>query len=175
MKISVQELKERLDRGENIRLVDVRTRPEFHSERVDLDTLDHVPLDSIETIDAVRGERVHLICQTGHRSAQAQRRLAARGHDAVSVDGGLNAWKAAELPVTRTSGTFPIMRQVQIAAGLLVLTGTLGSLFVSEDWIWLAVLVGAGLTQAGLTGFCGLALLLGRMPWNKAMQRPTRP
>ncbi len=173
MKISVQELKERLDRGEPVRLVDVRTQPEFHSERVDLEDLDHHPLDSIETIDASGGERIYLICQTGHRSALAQQRLRAKGHDAVSVDGGLNAWKAASLPVTRTTGTFPIMRQVQIAAGLLILTGTLGSLYIAPGWIWLAVFVGAGLTQAGLTGFCGLALLLGRMPWNKAM-RPDR-
>ncbi len=170
MKISVQELKERLDQGESIRLVDVRTQPEFHSERVDHEDLDHQPLDSIEALEARSGERIYLICQTGHRSALAQRRLQAKGHDVVSVDGGLNAWKAAKLPVTRTAGTFPIMRQVQIAAGLLILTGTLGSIFIAPGWIWLAVFVGAGLTQAGLTGFCGLALLLGRMPWNKAMQ-----
>lgn len=170
MQISVQELKERLDHGESIRLVDVRTSPEFHSERIGHEGLDHLPLDHIETIGAHSDEPLFLICQTGHRSALAQQRLQARGHtQVVTVTGGLNAWKAARLPMTKTAGTFPIMRQVQIAAGLLILLGSLGSIYLSPAWIWLAVLVGAGLTQAGITGFCGLALLLSRMPWNRAM------
>lgn len=33
--------------------------------------------------------------------------------------------------------------------------------------IWLSAFVGAGLVFAGVTGFCGLGLLLSAMPWNK--------
>ena len=35
------------------------------------------------------------------------------------------------------------------------------------QWLWLSAFVGAGLVFAGVTGFCGLGLLLARMPWNK--------
>ena len=59
------------------------------------------------------------------------------------------------------------MRQVQIGAGSLILTGTLLSLFVSKGWIGLAMFVGAGLLLAGTTGFCGMAILLEKMPWNR--------
>jgi len=50
------------------------------------------------------------------------------------------------------------------------LLGALGSLYIAPALIWLAVFVGAGLTFAGLTGTCGMAILIARMPWNKAMQ-----
>ena len=58
--------------------------------------------------------------------------------------------------------------QCQIAAGLLVLTGVLLGTFVAAPWYGLAGFVGAGLTFAGATGFCGMARLLMLMPWNRA-------
>ena len=71
--------------------------------------------------------------------------------------------------MVRTAATrLPLMRQVQLIAGLLILTGTLLSLFVHPGWIGLAIFVGAGLTVAGSTGFCGMAVILEKMPWNRA-------
>jgi Protein of unknown function (DUF2892) len=59
------------------------------------------------------------------------------------------------------------MRQVQIATGLLALTAVLLSIFVVSPWIALAGFVGAGLSFVGMTGWCGMAQLLGKMPWNR--------
>jgi hypothetical protein len=59
------------------------------------------------------------------------------------------------------------MRQVQITAGSLTLLGVVLSLFVHPAFIYLSAFVGAGLTFAGLTGFCGMANFLALMPWNK--------
>ena len=59
------------------------------------------------------------------------------------------------------------MRQVQIAAGSLVLLGLILSQTVAPAWILLCWFVGAGLTFAGLSGFCGMARLLALMPWNR--------
>jgi hypothetical protein len=59
------------------------------------------------------------------------------------------------------------MRQVQIATGSLVVAGTALAVAVSPWFILLAGFVGAGLVFAGTTGFCGMARLLARMPWNK--------
>jgi hypothetical protein len=61
----------------------------------------------------------------------------------------------------------PLERQVLVAAGLLVLIGVLLGAFVHPGFYGVSAFVGAGLTVAGLTGFCGMALLLARMPWNK--------
>jgi rhodanese-related sulfurtransferase len=59
------------------------------------------------------------------------------------------------------------MRQVQIAAGSLVLLGLILSQLVAPAWILLTWFVGAGLTFAGISGFCGMARLLALMPWNR--------
>jgi rhodanese-related sulfurtransferase len=59
------------------------------------------------------------------------------------------------------------MRQVQIAAGSLVLLGLILSHAVAPGWIALTWFVGAGLMVAGITGFCGMARLLAVMPWNR--------
>ncbi|MBM5801390.1 MAG: DUF2892 domain-containing protein [Cyanobacteria bacterium K_DeepCast_35m_m2_023] len=59
------------------------------------------------------------------------------------------------------------MRQVQIAAGSLVLLGVILSQVAAPGWIWLSAVVGAGLVFAGISGFCGMARLLAAMPWNR--------
>jgi hypothetical protein len=62
----------------------------------------------------------------------------------------------------------PLMRQVQLVAGLLVLIGTGLAYFVNPGFLGLTGFVGAGLTLAGSTGFCGMAELLAKMPWNRS-------
>jgi rhodanese-related sulfurtransferase len=84
------------------------------------------------------------------------------------LEGGFGAWLEAGLPVHRHArAPLPLMRQVQIAAGSLVLLGVLLSQTVAPGWIWLSGFVGAGLIFAGVSGFCGMARLLGVMPWNR--------
>lgn len=81
----------------------------------------------------------------------------------------MNAWQEAGLPVIRSARRhLPLMRQVQVVIGSAVLVGTLGSLFVDPRFIWLAVFMGAGLVFAGASGWCGLAILLSKMPWNRS-------
>jgi hypothetical protein len=62
-----------------------------------------------------------------------------------------------------------LQRQVQIGAGSLILAGALLGLLVSPWFYAVPAFVGAGLVTAGMTGFCGLARLLMRAPWNKAV------
>ena len=59
------------------------------------------------------------------------------------------------------------MRQVQIAAGGMVLLGVLFGAAVSPWFYLLSGFVGAGLVFAGVSGTCGLAALLRVMPWNR--------
>ena len=68
---------------------------------------------------------------------------------------------------TDTTAPLEIMRQVQIAAGMLVLIGVVLGVFVAPAWLGLSAFVGAGLAFAGATGFCGMARLLMLAPWNR--------
>ena len=70
--------------------------------------------------------------------------------------------------VTDRRQPIELQRQVQIGAGSLALAGTLLGAFVSPWFYILPGFVGAGLLTAGVTGFCGMALLLMRAPWNRA-------
>ena len=56
---------------------------------------------------------------------------------------------------------------MRIAAGAFVLTGVLLAHFVHPAFIWLSGFVGAGLTFAGITDWCGMGMLIAMMPWNQ--------
>ena len=78
------------------------------------------------------------------------------------------AWAEAGLPVIRgTSEVISLERQVRIAAGSIVLTGALLAQSVNPAFIWLSGLVGVGLAFAGITGWCGMGLLIAKLPWNQ--------
>lgn len=159
--------------GAKIDLVDVRTPVEFREVHVDF--AHNVPLDQL-TAEAVASGRtadqrepLYVICRSGGRGKQACEKLSAAGLNVVNVEGGTMAWDQAGLPVVRGGGNvISLERQVRIAAGLLVLTGSVLGYFVHPYWIGLAAFVGAGLTFAGLTDTCGMGLMLANMPWNRA-------
>jgi hypothetical protein len=86
----------------------------------------------------------------------------------VLVEGGIEAWDEAGLPVVR--GERKVMgleRQVRIAAGALVVTGVLLGWLVHPGFLGLAGFVGAGLVFAGITDTCGMGMMIAKMPWNK--------
>ena len=90
------------------------------------------------------------------------------GREAYIMESGLQGWRAAGLPtVVDRSQPLDLMRQVQIAAGSLALLGAIGGWLVSPWFYLLCAMVGSGLLLAGLTGFCGMARLLAKMPWNR--------
>jgi predicted branched-subunit amino acid permease len=60
----------------------------------------------------------------------------------------------------------PLERQVRIAAGSLVLLGAVLGWLVQPGFFALSAFVGAGLVFAGITDFCGMGIVLSKMPWN---------
>jgi rhodanese-related sulfurtransferase len=153
----------------NMTVVDVREFPEFASGRVSGAKL--VPLGEIEKrykeID--HNHTVYVMCRSGRRSAEAQKRLKALGFkDVVNVAGGMQAWQKAGLPVEReANAVWDLERQVRFTAGLFVLTGVLLAVFVHWYFIGLAGFVGAGLVFAAITNTCGMGMILAKMPWNQ--------
>jgi rhodanese-related sulfurtransferase len=167
-KVTVSELNARLSKGERFQLIDVRSPQEYAEGHVP--GAMNLPMDQAEARidDLQHQDPVILICQSGRRAGMTCELLKAHHNDLIVLEGGTKAWIDASLPVVKTASTrLPLMRQVQIGAGSLILTGTLLSLFVSKGWIGLAMFVGAGLLLAGTTGFCGMAILLEKMPWNR--------
>jgi hypothetical protein len=53
---------------------------------------------------------------------------------------------------------------------MLVLTGVLLGFVAHPAFFGLSAFVGAGLTFAGATGFCGMARLLQAAPWNRPVR-----
>lgn len=95
--VSVAEAKELL--GSGATLVDVRSAQEWRSGRAP--QAKHVPLDRLQasTAGINKNRPVIAVCASGVRSASAARLLAAKGYQAYSIRGGMNAWRQAGEPV----------------------------------------------------------------------------
>ena len=148
-------------------LVDVRDPSEHARERIP--GAHNVPLASLGDLPAGSAGYV-FHCRSGARTAAHAAALAAAAGEADSyvIAGGIDAWRAAGLALDKDpAAPLEIMRQVQIAAGALILISVLLAVFVAPPFIALAAFVGAGLTFAGATGWCGMAKLLRRLPWNR--------
>ncbi len=150
-------------------LIDIRN-PDEHA-REHIPGARNIPLSDISNLpDDVSDGPLIFHCRSGMRtSANAAALLsAAGGARCYTLDGGLNAWKSAGMP-TRIDPRQPleIMRQVQLVAGGLVLTGIILGFAVAPAFFGLSAFVGAGLMMAGATGWCGMAKLLAILPWNR--------
>lgn len=167
--ISATELKRRLDAGDAI-LIDVRESDEHAREHILGARL--APLSAIDAHDFDRDHAKAAVfhCRSGMRTQASAAKLLAHGfREAYYLDGGIEAWKAAGFPVhADRKAPIEIMRQVQIVAGVLILAGLALGWFAHPAFLALSALVGAGLAFAGATGWCGLAMLLKTMPWNRA-------
>lgn len=150
-------------------LVDIRERDEFARRHI-RDAISR-PISDFEAahlrIDPARD--VIFTCRTGMRTAANCARLEASvAGEAYVLEGGVDGWAAAGLPVVEDrKAPLEIMRQVQIVAGSLVLAGVILGFVAAPAFFGLAAFVGAGLTFAGVSGWCGMAKLLAVMPWNR--------
>jgi rhodanese-related sulfurtransferase len=154
-------------------LIDIREADEHAREKIP--GARHLPLSKLDEADLAmhQGKPVILHCKSGARTKANAPRLARKFGDTCEgfiVEGGLDAWRKAGLPVVSDRHQpLELQRQVQIGAGSLGLVGTLLGLLVSPWLFAVPAFVGAGLITAGLTGFCGMARILMRAPWNRAV------
>jgi len=149
------------------RLIDIRDADEHARERIAGAT--SLPLARIGELPG--DERpVIFHCRSGMRTAANAAQLAAAAGDAPAyiLDGGIDGWRrAGHATLADRAQPLEMMRQVQIAAGSLVLAGVLLGAVAWSGFFTLSALVGAGLVFAGITGWCGMAKLLRIMPWNR--------
>lgn len=161
-------LKDELERP-NTTLIDVREQAEFAGGRVSGARL--ISLGDIEKRHEELDQKhtVYVMCRSGRRSGEAQKRLKSLGfQNVVNVKGGFESWKTENLPFEKDEkAPWALERQVRFIAGLFVLLGVVLSLAVHQYFIGISAFVGAGLTFAGATDWCGMGLLLAKMPWNQ--------
>ena len=164
--ISVKELLD-LQKTEKVKLIDIRS-PQEHSREC-IDCAENILIDDIYDADINSDEIVVLHCQSGSRTNQAVAKVAGlKVKEIYLLDGGITAWKQHKQPtVKNTKEPLPIMRQVQIIVGFMVLLGVILSLMVSQYFVILSGFFGAGLLFAGVSGTCGLAKILEFLPYNK--------
>jgi len=152
-----------------MQVVDVRSPLEFSGDAIENSW--NIPLEELENrlseLNTAKGPIV-LNCASGNRSLMAAQILERRKFTNYKIlEGGMNGWIKSGMPYKKGKRVLSIMRQVQIGAGLLVLLGVVLGTFVNPWFYGISAFVGAGLTVAGTTGFCGMALILMNLPWNK--------
>jgi rhodanese-related sulfurtransferase len=100
--ITADELKRRLEAGEDITLVDIRPEEDYEAETIEGSQnlpLREAMLDGdLETVqeyldELPDDEEVVTFCDAGVTSGQTAEMLSEQGHDAKALDGGLNSWK----------------------------------------------------------------------------------
>jgi rhodanese-related sulfurtransferase len=157
--------------GDQALLVDVRPPEMFAAERIPRATSVPLPALARPTLPDPGARKLVFQCEVGVASEKAGKKMLEAGWpgEVYHLPGGIRAWKGAGLPVDRAPGAtgMSIQRQVQIAAGSLVVLGVVLGLTVTPWFFALAAFVGAGLVFAGATGACGMAALVARLPHNR--------
>ncbi|NVN85967.1 MAG: DUF2892 domain-containing protein [Rhodopseudomonas sp.] len=171
--ISAAKAKQLVDRGAV--LIDIRELSEHTRSRID--GAQHAPLSRLAKLDlGPDATTVIFHCRSGYRTASNADRLAqSTDCEAFILDGGIDAWKGAGLPIVEDRRQpMEMMRQVQIVSGLLVLAGALLGALVNPGFYLLSGLVGAGQVFSGVSGACPMARLLARAPWNRSVAAPVQ-
>lgn len=148
-------------------LLDIRALDEFNREHIEgAVCIGHLAMREQKQYSE---QKVIFYCLSGMRTQSQQTQLASIAcAEAFILEGGMRAWQSAGLPtVADAKQPLPLQQQVQISAGSLIVFAMLFGYFIHPAFFLIAVFVGSGLVFAGLTGYCGMAVLLLKMPWNK--------
>lgn len=166
-KIAPMEAKSLVDAGAAV-IIDIRDTDEYlersipGSFSIPMSILEQSPLPATSTLI--------FTCSSGNRSTRFSPDLLRKAGSipAMQLDGGVLGYAQAGLAVNQGKATISIFRQIQIVAGGLILLGVFASYFWHPAFL-LTAFVGAGLTFAGISGICGLRMVLAKMPWNTSI------
>jgi len=156
-------------------VIDVRNPAEFETKHIAGSY--NVPLDLLgehaEQLAARLDRQVLLVCQSGVRSAQAQKQLAGVGMANLHVlEGGVPGYEAAGGKVKHGRYRWSLERQVRMVAGSLVVAGVTAAFWTPKARL-LAGAVGAGLAVSALTDTCTMGRVLAALPYNRGPQERT--
>ncbi len=167
--IDCKTLENWLNKGEAI-LIDVREEAEHQAKNIPNSKL--IPLSQISknNLPNFAGKKLVLHCHSGKRSSMACQKLL--NEDAnleiYNLEGGICAYENSAFAIEKSQNNFlPLDQQVQLIIGLTLFISSALTYFISEKFLIIPIFLGLGLSFAGITGFCGLALLVAKCPWNK--------
>lgn len=153
-----------------VAFINVCTKDEYKAKHIE--GVRNIPLDQLPSRlhELADKQTIYVHCRSGNRSKRAIEEMERLGVRArlVNVEGGIMAWESAGLQTRSLSSVLPMTQQVFVAAGSLILLGVFLVLTVDLAFLIIPGFIGAGLLFAGLTGWCGMAMLLSKMPWNKS-------
>lgn len=171
--ITAEDMHRKVTSGDVKYILDVRTPVEYAQGYVSGSVL--IPIDELgKTIGAderfSKNEPIYIMCQSGGRATRAADMLRDKGYaQCCVIEGGMNAWTASKLPHAVAEGApkLSLVRQVHLIIGFFTALGAVLGLWVNPYFTLIPLVTGCGLFFAGATGFCGLALVLPKMPWNR--------
>ena len=147
-------------------LIDVREPAEYLQQHI-VGAM-NFPAGVIRARDLPRDKKIIIYCLKGVRGERACTQLESEeGLDLYHLSGGLRSWVKQGFPVVEQISVWPVMQQAHLIIGLLLITFSGLSYFIDTRFMVVVALMGCGLTNAGLTGYCGLAQFLRRLSWNK--------
>jgi rhodanese-related sulfurtransferase len=172
--ISAVEAKNLVDAGKAI-IIDVRELDEYNQERIE--GVENFPLSTLPyEITKINASSKQIIfqCKGGVRSMKACGIATSVFGDMefLNLEGGIEAWKNSGLKTINQNNlkkncNLSIFRQVQIIIGGLISLFIVLGLTVSSAFLIISLALSIALTFSGISGWCGLALILQKMPWNK--------
>ncbi|MFZ9035893.1 MAG: rhodanese family protein [Francisellaceae bacterium] len=164
--INCQDAYELINSGK-AKLIDIRAADEYARENIA--SSDNIGVDQLSARNFSDHDTLIFHCQSGVRTKNAIPLLQRLENKKLLIlEGGLTAWKKQGLPVnSNKKAPLPIMRQVQIIVGFMVIVGVVLGLTLSPWFALISAFFGAGLLFAGISGFCGLASLLMLLPYNR--------
>lgn len=165
-------------RLEEFTVIDVRAPGEYASGHVPGAL--NIPLDRLqEAVPALKSASARgsllVVCASGIRSTRACEILASADIDATTLTGGTSAWEGDGRDLDRPAGgrvTWPMERQVRLAAGSAVLAGLLVGVRLPAAR-WVSAGIGAGLVYSAVSNTCGMAAVLSKLPYNRGPHSTT--
>lgn len=159
-------------------IVDVREEDEFANDHIK-DSI-NLPLSKFLTaapavLAHLKDKKIILMCRSGKRASLAKDLISKYNlsHNVDIYNGGILEWKnQGNATEVKRATAMPLMRQVQVVAGSLIVIFSLLSMFVTVNFLFATLFIGSGLLFAGLSGTCLMANILAKMPWNKSPHKP---
>ncbi len=170
--INIVEAIELIKKDEAV-LIDVREAEEFKAEHIvyalslPLSYLEH----NFKLLNIPSHKSIIFQCARGFRSQEACKKVKELGcsqNRLFSLERGIESWKELNKSVVKSiSYKVSLFRQVQIIVGFLIAMSVILGLTGMPLAFLVAGIIGMALFFAGLAGWCGLAIILSKMPWNK--------
>ena len=119
LQIKAESLKQKIDKGEDIFILDVRTPEEHKAWKISYDKYKDsslIPIDDLSSPDALKNipkdKEIVTFCAHGNRSMSAAKILSQHGYNAKSIKGGLDGWNdvydVAVIPAGNKSSSSPV-------------------------------------------------------------------